>query len=49
VAAVKDYRAGPADFADCLVARANLSAGCAHTITFDRRAAKLPGFKLLAG
>jgi len=49
VAAVKDYRTGPADFADCLVARANLSAGCAHTITFDRKAAKLPGFKLLAG
>jgi predicted nucleic-acid-binding protein len=49
VAAVKDYRAGTADFADCLIARTNLSAGCAHTVTFDRKAAKLPGFKLLAG
>jgi predicted nucleic-acid-binding protein len=47
-AAVKGYRTSPADFADCLIARTNLRAGCEHTITFDRRAAKLPGFKLLA-
>jgi len=48
-AAVKDYRAGSADFADCLIARTNISSGCEHTITFDRKAARLPGFKLLAG
>jgi predicted nucleic-acid-binding protein len=48
-AAVKDYRKGPADFADCLLGRANVAAGCTHTVTFDRKAAKLPGFKLLAG
>ena len=48
-AAVKNYRKGPAEFADCLLERANLAAGCTHTITFDRKAAKLPGFKLLAG
>lgn len=48
VAAVKDYRTGTADFADCLIARTNVSAGCEHTVTFDRKAAKLPGFKLLA-
>jgi len=27
----------------------NVSAGCEHAVTFDRKAAKLPGFKLLAG
>jgi predicted nucleic-acid-binding protein len=25
----------------------NRAAGCEYTITFDRKAAKLPGFKLL--
>ena len=48
-AAVKDYRRGAADFADCLLVRVNAATGCTHTVTFDRRAAKLPGFKLLAG
>lgn len=42
-----DYVAGRADFADCLIARINQSAGCAETITFDRQAANLPGFRLL--
>lgn len=46
-AAAKDYRTGPADFADCLMARSNVGAGCEYTVTFDRKAAKLPGFKLL--
>jgi predicted nucleic-acid-binding protein len=46
-AAVKDYRSGPADFADCLLVRVNSAAGCAHTVTFDRKAAKLKGFQLL--
>ena len=48
-AAIKDYRNGTADFADCLLTRANVTAGCTHTITFDRKAAKLQGFKLLTG
>lgn len=47
--ALRLYRAGPADFADCLVSQTNLSAGCLQTITFDRKAGKLPGFKLLGG
>ncbi len=47
IAALQDYRRGPADFADCLLARANLTSGCSHTVTFDRKAAKLPGFELL--
>jgi predicted nucleic-acid-binding protein len=46
-AAVKDYRRGVADFADCLLVRVNAAAGCTHTVTFDRKAAKLPGFELL--
>jgi predicted nucleic-acid-binding protein len=45
--AVKEYRSGPADFADCLLVRANEMAGCTHTVTFDRKAAKLHGFELL--
>jgi predicted nucleic-acid-binding protein len=47
VAALRDYRKGSADFADCLLARINAAAGCEHTVTFDRKASKLPGFKLL--
>lgn len=48
-AAIKDYRNGTADFADCLLMRANVTAGCTLSITFDRKAAKLTCFKLLAG
>ena len=47
--AVKDYLSSSADFSDCLIAQSCRSAGCEYTITFDRKAAKLPGFKLLAG
>lgn len=46
-AAVKDYRSGTADFADCLLVRVNAASGCTHTVTFDRKAAKLRGFELL--
>jgi predicted nucleic-acid-binding protein len=46
-AAVDDFRHRGVDFADCLLGRMNIFAGCEHTITFDRKAAKLPGFKLL--
>ena len=46
-AALKDYQRGTADFADCLLLRVNAASGCTHTVTFDRRAAKLPGFQLL--
>lgn len=35
------------DFADALIARAARSAGCTRTVTFDRRASRLPGFELL--
>ena len=46
-AAVDDFRYRGIEFADCLLGRTNIFAGCEHTITFDRKAAKLPGFKLL--
>ena len=35
-------------FSDCLIAQLNLDAGCASTMTFDKRAAKAPGFSLLS-
>jgi predicted nucleic-acid-binding protein len=47
-AAVREYRSGSADFADCLLGRSNLTAECSHTVTFDRKAAKLTGFELLS-
>jgi len=46
-AAVDDFRHRGVEFADSLLGRMNLFAGCEQTITFDRNAAKLPGFKLL--
>jgi predicted nucleic-acid-binding protein len=46
-AAIEEFRQNRAEFADCLLGGMNLFAGCEYTITFDRKAAKLPGFKLL--
>lgn len=46
-AAVADFEQSSAGFADCLLARTNVAAGCDHTVTFDRKAAKLAGYKLL--
>ena len=37
-----------AGFADCLIAQLNADAGCAQTLTFDRGAAKVAGFELIA-
>jgi predicted nucleic-acid-binding protein len=48
-AAIEEFRQNRVEFADCLLGRMNLFAGCEYTITFDRKAAKLPGFKLLTG
>jgi predicted nucleic-acid-binding protein len=45
--AVTDFEKSGGGFVDCLLARTNAAVGCEHTITFDRKAAKLPGFKLL--
>ena len=35
-------RANAVDFADALIALVNAEAGCRHTLTFDKRAARLP-------
>jgi predicted nucleic-acid-binding protein len=34
-----------ADFADALIGAIADEAGCTHTLTFDRRASRLPGFR----
>ena len=46
--ALTKYRLSRADFADCLIDRCAHEAGCTHTVTFDREAAKSAGMKLLA-
>jgi predicted nucleic-acid-binding protein len=48
-AALGDYESSTAGFADCLLGRTNASAGCERTVTFDRKAARVPGFDLLKG
>ena len=40
-------RKGTGQFADALISALNNWAGCKHTLTFDKRAARLSGFKLL--
>jgi len=37
---------GKAEFTDYLVSRAGQAAGCSHTLTFDRKAAKSAGMTL---
>lgn len=44
--ALQAFSAGPAGFADCLLAQRNRSAGCDATWTFDRDAAKCAGMSL---
>jgi predicted nucleic-acid-binding protein len=39
-------REGWGSFADALIAALGAKAGCAHTVTFDRKALRLPGFRL---
>jgi predicted nucleic-acid-binding protein len=38
---------GLGDFADALIGQLNVAAGCVRTVTFDRRARRLPGFEML--
>jgi predicted nucleic-acid-binding protein len=45
--ALHAFSAGNADFADYLIERSALAAGCEHTFTFDRDASNDAGFKLL--
>lgn len=45
--ALRVYRAGAADFADCVIERSGFSAGCGKTMTFDVAAAKTAGMALI--
>ncbi len=46
--ALRAWRTGKADFADHLIGEIDRRAGCTRTLTFDRTAASIPGFALLA-
>lgn len=46
-AALRDFKQGNADFADCLIGRLNLEKGCIDTATFDQKAGTLDGFRVL--
>jgi predicted nucleic-acid-binding protein len=45
--ALRIYREGVGDFADCLIARSAAVAGCDRTMTFDRGAVKACGMELI--
>jgi predicted nucleic-acid-binding protein len=45
--AVRLFKSGKADFADCLIELSAKEAGCGYTATFDRDAAKHCGMKLI--
>ncbi len=47
LAALAEYRAGRADFADYLIGRKNLAAGCEDTATFDRYLVDSKAFEVL--
>jgi len=46
-AAMRLLQRGLADFSDALIGGLARRAGCSHTVTFDRKASRLPGFALL--
>jgi len=45
--ALRLFKAGKADFADCLIECTANEAGCSYTATFDHDAAKYSGMKLV--
>ena len=45
--ALRSFKAGSADFADCLIERTGAAAGCVGTVTFDVGAAKTAGMTLI--
>ena len=45
--ALRDWDASAADFSDALIGQTVVAQGGSGTVTFDRAAAKLPGFELL--
>jgi len=46
--ALRDFRSSGADFSDHLIERVGSAAGCTETFTFDRKAARTAGMKLVA-
>jgi predicted nucleic-acid-binding protein len=46
-AAMVALKQGHGAFADALIAALGARAGCTYTLTFDKKAFRLPGFKLL--
>ena len=47
--ALRAFRVGNSDFADCLIARIGAACDCERTVTFDKAAARGAGMDLLAG
>ena len=47
VEALGVFQTKQGSFADALIATLAERAGCTHVVTFDRKAARLPGFRLL--
>lgn len=45
--ALRAFRAGKADFADCLIERLGHAEGCERTVTFDQVAARGAGMQIL--
>ena len=45
--ALRVFKAGTAEFADCLIERGASNAGCSRTMTFDVAAAKTAGMTLI--
>lgn len=43
--ALRLYKEGQADFADCLIERAAAAAGCSYTVSFDRAAIQDAGMR----
>ena len=47
IRALRVFKLGKSDFADCLIERSANSAGCDKTVTFDVKAAKHAGMTLI--
>lgn len=48
IRALRVFKVGKSDFADCLIERSADSAGCEKTITFDVKASKHAGMTLIS-
>lgn len=48
IRALRVFKIGKSDFADCLIERSANSAGCDKTLTFDVNASKHAGMELIA-